>query len=64
MQNIFMWHQISYHNLKILSVGVDIETGGHVFQLHLTNSRSQIEKDLLPRPMRVGQVVVFILDLM
>lgn len=27
-----------------LSVGVDIETGGHVFQLHLTNSRGMIEK--------------------
>lgn len=27
-----------------LSIGVDIETGGHVFQLHFTNSRSMIEK--------------------
>ena len=27
-----------------LSVGVDIETGGHVFQLHFTNSRGMIEK--------------------
>lgn len=27
-----------------LSIGVDIETGGHVFQLHLTNSRGMIEK--------------------
>lgn len=27
-----------------LSVGVDIETGGHVFQLHFSNSRSMIEK--------------------
>lgn len=26
------------------SIGVDIETGGHVFQLHLTNSRAIIEK--------------------
>ncbi|PHI18816.1 hypothetical protein CEQ90_15810 [Lewinellaceae bacterium SD302] len=26
-----------------LSVGVDIETGGHVFQLHFTNSTSMIE---------------------
>lgn len=30
-----------------LSVGVDIETGGHVFQLHLTNSRSMIEKGFI-----------------
>lgn len=27
-----------------LSIGVDIETGGHVFQLMLTNSRTMIEK--------------------
>lgn len=27
-----------------LSVGLDIETGGHVFQLHFTNSTSMIEK--------------------
>lgn len=27
-----------------LSLGVDIETGGHVFQIHLTNSRGMIDK--------------------
>ncbi len=31
-----------YHNS--LSIGFDIETGGHVFQLHFTNSTSMIEK--------------------
>ncbi|MDX1350756.1 MAG: DUF5777 family beta-barrel protein [Putridiphycobacter sp.] len=30
-----------------LSIGVDLETGGHVFQLHLTNSRGMTEKFLL-----------------
>nr|HMU03922.1 DUF5777 family beta-barrel protein [Saprospiraceae bacterium] len=30
-----------------LSLGVDIETGGHVFQLHLTNSTSMIEKGFI-----------------
>jgi len=29
------------------SIGVDIETGGHVFQLHLTNSRAMIEKGFI-----------------
>ena len=29
------------------SVGVDIETGGHVFQLHFTNSTSMIEKGFI-----------------
>jgi hypothetical protein len=27
-----------------LSLGLDLETGGHVFQLHVTNSRGMIEK--------------------
>jgi hypothetical protein len=30
-----------------LSVGFDIETGGHVFQLHFTNSTPQIEKGFI-----------------
>ena len=30
-----------------LSIGVDIETGGHVFQLILTNSVQMIEKGFL-----------------
>ena len=29
------------------SIGVDIETGGHVFQLHFTNSTSMIEKGFI-----------------
>ncbi len=30
-----------------LSIGIDIETGGHVFQLHFTNSRGMIEKQFI-----------------
>jgi hypothetical protein len=30
-----------------LSLGFDIETGGHVFQLHLTNSKGMIEKQFI-----------------
>jgi hypothetical protein len=32
-----------------LGVGVDIETGGHVFQLHLTNSSGMVEKFFVPQ---------------
>lgn len=32
-----------------LAVGFDIETGGHVFQLHLTNSQGMIEKFFIPQ---------------
>jgi Membrane bound beta barrel domain (DUF5777) len=34
-----------FHNS--LSLGFDIETGGHVFQLHFTNSRSMVEKGFI-----------------
>lgn len=36
-----------YHNS--IAVGVDLETGGHVFQLHLTNSNGMIEKFFIPQ---------------
>jgi hypothetical protein len=31
-----------------LSLGFDIETGGHVFQLHVTNAQGMIEKFFIP----------------
>lgn len=34
-------------NHNSLSVGLDIETGGHVFQLHLTNSRAMQERGFI-----------------
>lgn len=40
-----------YHNS--LSIGFDIETGGHVFQLHFSNSTSMIEKGFITET--VGQ---------
>lgn len=30
-----------------VSIGIDLETGGHVFQLHFTNTRSMIEKGFI-----------------
>ncbi len=36
--------QISDEYTNSLSIGVDIETGGHVFQLHFTNSTAMVEK--------------------
>ncbi|HSL87662.1 MAG TPA: DUF5777 family beta-barrel protein, partial [Bacteroidales bacterium] len=40
----------TYRNEEIrnpLTLGFDIETGGHVFQLLFTNSRSMIEKGFI-----------------
>ncbi len=36
-----------YHNS--IGVGFDIETGGHVFQLHFTNSNGMVEKFFIPQ---------------
>jgi len=37
----------SYQNYDVVGIGVDIQTGGHVFQLHLTNSRPTFEKGFI-----------------
>jgi len=37
----------SVANYDALGIGVDIETGGHVFQLHFTNSRPTFEKGFI-----------------
>ena len=46
-------NQISSTFYNSLSLGVDIETGGHVFQLHLTNSTSMLEPGFITES--VGQ---------
>ena len=35
------------HFRNSLALGVDIETGGHIFQLHVTNSQGMIEKQFI-----------------
>ena len=37
-------NQISYEFTQPLSVGLDIETGGHVFQLHFSNAQAFFER--------------------
>jgi len=39
--------QLAKQYTNSLSLGFDIETGGHVFQLHFTNSTSMIEKGFI-----------------
>ena len=36
--------QLTEDRLPSLALGLDIDTGGHVFQIHITNSRGMIEK--------------------
>lgn len=40
-------NQLAPDYYQSLSLGVDIETGGHVFQLHVSNSTSMIEKGFI-----------------
>jgi hypothetical protein len=40
-------NQVAADIINSFSVGFDIETGGHVFQLHFTNSTSMIEKGFI-----------------
>ena len=45
--NAEYFHQLERHNENFtnsLSLGFDIETGGHVFQLHVTNSQGMFER--------------------
>ncbi len=36
-----------YENYNSLAIGIDVETGGHVFQLHLSNSRGMMERSFI-----------------
>ena len=49
--NIEYYYQLPGHKLpgttNALSVGFDIETGGHVFQLHFTNSEGMAERQFI-----------------
>ncbi|MFZ1679319.1 MAG: DUF5777 family beta-barrel protein [Saprospiraceae bacterium] len=40
-------NQVSKEIHNSLSIGFDIETGGHVFQLHFTNSTSMVERGFI-----------------
>lgn len=41
------WNLKDFSNVNPFSIGFDIETGGHVFQLHLTNALGMTEKAYL-----------------
>jgi hypothetical protein len=49
--NVEYYYQIDGYKLpnstNSLSIGFDIETGGHVFQLHFTNSRGMFERSFI-----------------
>ena len=46
----FLTQTFGYAFSPSLSLGVDIETGGHVFQLHITNARGMFERSFLAEP--------------
>jgi opacity protein-like surface antigen len=49
--NVEYYHRFTKSNTQNtnpLSIGVDIETGGHVFQLHVTNAQEMTETGFIP----------------
>lgn len=47
----YYWVKPGLTDIKVydpLSIGIDIETGGHIFQLHFTNSRGMNERLMIP----------------
>jgi hypothetical protein len=43
----YRFDELSADTFDAIAIGLDIETGGHVFQLQFTNSRSMIEKGFI-----------------
>lgn len=43
----YQFNKLTEDNTNTLAIGVDIETGGHVFQLQFTSARSMIEKGFI-----------------
>ncbi|MDB4297393.1 DUF5777 family beta-barrel protein [Flavobacteriaceae bacterium] len=43
----YLFNRLDTVSNNMLAVGVDIETGGHVFQLHLSNSQSMYESNYI-----------------
>lgn len=41
-------NQTNSNVTNVIALGVDIETGGHVFQFHITNTQSMIEQLFIP----------------
>jgi hypothetical protein len=53
------WENDPYSNA--LSIGVDIETGGHVFQFHITNARSMADPQwMMQTPGQWGKGDIFL----
>lgn len=51
--NLEYYYQLNQHSTKenhnALAIGFDIETGGHVFQLHFTNARAMHEQGFITK---------------
>ena len=43
----YFYQLIAQRNNNVLSLGFDIETGGHIFQLHLSNSSAMIDSEFI-----------------
>lgn len=48
VEYFYRWGELQADSHHPLSIGFDLETGGHVFQLHLTNAQSMTETGFIP----------------
>jgi hypothetical protein len=47
--NLYILNEEAVRYRNVLTIGVDIETGGHVFQLHVTNARAMNDPEWIAR---------------
>jgi hypothetical protein len=48
VEYFYRWGELQKDSHHPLAIGFDLETGGHVFQLHLTNAQSMTETGFVP----------------
>jgi opacity protein-like surface antigen len=47
LEYYYRFQELESNTYDAIAIGFDIETGGHVFQLHFTNSQSMVEKGFI-----------------
>lgn len=48
VEYFYRWGELQVNSHHPVAIGFDLETGGHVFQLHLTNAQSMTETGFIP----------------
>jgi Membrane bound beta barrel domain (DUF5777) len=57
----YQFQKLTEDTFDSIAIGLDIETGGHLFQLQFTNSRSMVEKGFMTEIQNDFLKAIFIL---